>query len=103
MFIASALQAYILFRAQLAPPYTYSAGPESLEVELFEPSNIPFEQIAFSSVSITLRHYVADMASGMWHMHHGVIDKISGAAPNDPAAFQLKDHYQIPVGTAQAS
>jgi hypothetical protein len=28
-------------------------------------------QIAFSSVSITLRHYISDMASGKWHVHHG--------------------------------
>jgi hypothetical protein len=28
-------------------------------------------QIAFSSVSITLRHFVDDLASGKWHMHHG--------------------------------
>lgn len=96
-------QAYILFRAKLAPPYTYSSGPESLEVELFEPSSIPFDQIAFSSVSITLRHYIADMASGVWHMHHGVIDKVPGAAPNDPAAFQLKDHYEMPVGPVTVS
>jgi hypothetical protein len=31
-------------------------------------------QIAFSSVSITLRHYVEDMASGNWHLHHGEQD-----------------------------
>ena len=98
-----ALQAYILFRARLAPPYTFSAGAESLDVELFEPSSIPFDQIAFSSVSISLRHYVADMASGVWHMHHGVIDKVPGAAPNDPAAFQLKDHYEMPVGPVTVS
>jgi hypothetical protein len=51
-------QAYILFRAKLASPFTFSSGPESLEVELFDPSSIPFDQIAFSSVSITLQHYL---------------------------------------------
>lgn len=30
-----------------------------------------WHQIAFSSVSITLRHFVNDLASGKWHMHHG--------------------------------
>lgn len=51
-------QAYILFKAKLAAPFTFSSGPESLEVALFEPDSIPFDQIAFSSVSITLRHYL---------------------------------------------
>ena len=51
-------QAYILFRAKLASPFTFSSGPESLEVALFDPASIPFDQIAFSSISITLRHYL---------------------------------------------
>lgn len=38
-------QAYILFRAELAAPYTFSAGAESLEVALFEPENIPFDEV----------------------------------------------------------
>jgi hypothetical protein len=55
---AAAAQAYILFRAKLASPFTFSSGPESLEVALFDPAAIPFDQIAFSSVSITLQHYL---------------------------------------------
>ncbi|WIA09455.1 hypothetical protein OEZ86_012036 [Tetradesmus obliquus] len=94
-------QAYILFRAKLASPFTFSSGPESLEVALFDPASIPFDQIAFSSISITLRHYLQDMASGQWHLHHGVIDKVPGAAPNDPASFQLKDHFSMPVTLSQ--
>jgi hypothetical protein len=42
-----------------------------------------------------------DMASGQWHLHHGVIDKVPGAAPNDPASFQLKDHFSVPVALGQ--
>lgn len=38
-------QAYILFRAELAAPFTFSAGTESLEVALFEPDNIPFDEV----------------------------------------------------------
>eukprot|EP00775_Hariotina_reticulata_P005531 gene5531-5767_t len=90
-------QAYILFRAKLVAPYTFSAGTESLEVALFEPSSIPFDQLAFSSVSITLRHYLDDMATGVWHLHHGVIYKVPGSAPNDPAAFELRDHFSVPI------
>ena len=49
------LQAYILFRAKLVAPFTYCSGEESLEVALFDPSDIPFEDIAFSSVTTCLR------------------------------------------------
>lgn len=39
------VQTYILFRAELAAPYTFSAGAESLEVALFEPDSIPFDEV----------------------------------------------------------
>jgi hypothetical protein len=39
-------QAYILFRARLAPPYTFAAQqPESLDARLFAPHEIPFEEV----------------------------------------------------------
>lgn len=47
-------QAYILFRAQLAAPFTYSPGAETLETRLFDPKDIPFNDLAFSSVSTSL-------------------------------------------------
>lgn len=40
-------QAYILFRAKLLPPYTFAAGEESLEVALFNPADIPFDEVRF--------------------------------------------------------
>ena len=57
------------------------AGPPHPASRLGHASNAGFSsshggvcmrlQIAFSSVSITLRHYLEDMASGNWHLHHG--------------------------------
>ena len=39
-------QAYTLFRAKLLAPYTFKAVlPESLEVKLFAPTEIPFEEV----------------------------------------------------------
>lgn len=50
------LQVYLLFRARLAPPFTFAAQqPESLEAALFAPHEIPFDELAFSSVAIALR------------------------------------------------
>ncbi len=45
----------MLFRARLAAPHTHAPGPESLETRLVRPSEIPWDEIAFSSVSLSLR------------------------------------------------
>ncbi|KAK9806792.1 hypothetical protein WJX72_002881 [[Myrmecia] bisecta] len=90
-------QAYILFRAKLLEPYTFGPGEESLETLLFRPEEIPFEQIAFSSIAVALRHYVEDLQRGKFHIHHGVIDKRPGSGPNDPNSFVLRNHISIPT------
>ncbi len=38
-------QGYLLFRARLAAPHSFSPGIESLEAELFEPKDIPFDKV----------------------------------------------------------
>ena len=38
-------QSYLLFRASLAAPYSFSPGIESLETELFKPNMIPFDKV----------------------------------------------------------
>lgn len=49
-------QAYILFRAKLKSPYSITTETaESLEARLFAPGDIPFDEIAFSSVTLALR------------------------------------------------
>lgn len=56
-------QVYVLFRGRLAAPYTFAAqDPESLEAALFEPEAIPWDQLAFSSVTIALRRRVVQRA-----------------------------------------
>ncbi len=55
-----------------------------------------FAQIAFSSVATALRFYVSDLKAGRrYHIHHGVIEKAQGSAPNDPSTFVLRDHFAI--------
>jgi ADP-ribose/FAD diphosphatase len=88
-------QSYLLFRARLLPPYALStsATPESLAVSLVSPADIPWSDIAFSSVQIALRAFCEDMESGRMSFHHGVVKKTAGAAPNDPGSFELVDHF----------
>lgn len=90
-------QTYLLFRAALEPPYTMNPGPETLEAALFAPEDIPFDHLAFSSISITLRNYCQDLQAGAFHMHHGVIHKRPGSSPFDPSAYVLKDHFAVPT------
>jgi hypothetical protein len=40
------------------------AGTESLEVALFTEQEIPWDELAFRTISATLRHYFADRISG---------------------------------------
>ena len=61
--IAHIGQVYMLYRAKLDAP-VFAPGEESLEVALFEESEIPWEQIAFRSISVTLKHYFEDRARG---------------------------------------
>lgn len=88
-------QAYILFRAKLKEPASFSPGPESLETALFAPEEIPFDSLAFSSMHITLKLYVEDMKTGNFRSHHGVIDKQLGSLPNAPGTYVLRDHMAL--------
>lgn len=91
-------QAYILFRAKLLAPFHFSPGIESLETKLFAPKDIPFDEIAFSSISIVLQQYIDDLSAGKtFHLHHAVIDKQPGSRPNDPTSFVLRDHFALPT------
>ncbi|PCJ35567.1 MAG: NUDIX hydrolase [Cellvibrionales bacterium] len=58
-------QVYVFFRGELAKP-EFSAGIESLEVELFEEHQIPWDNIAFPSVKKTLKHFFKDRESGVF-------------------------------------
>ncbi len=49
------------------------AGEESLEVKLFDESEIPWDEIAFPTVGQTLRFFFADRAAGTYSLHTGDI------------------------------
>jgi ADP-ribose pyrophosphatase YjhB (NUDIX family) len=52
-------QVHVFFRAELADT-EYAVGPESLEVRLFSESEIPWGELAFTTVARTLECYFAD-------------------------------------------
>lgn len=56
-------QVYMMFRAGLTD-LDFGPGPESLEVELFPESRIPWETMAFRTITRTLRNYFLDRKHG---------------------------------------
>ena len=61
-------QAYLVFRGPMHSP-DFGVGEESLEVQLFSLSAIPWDEIAFPVVKDALRRYVDDVTRGEFQVH----------------------------------
>ena len=73
--IAHIHQVHLFYRGRLPSP-TYAAGIESLEVELFEPADIPWDELAFRSVKLCLERYLEDKKSGHFGFHEAELPPI---------------------------
>jgi ADP-ribose pyrophosphatase YjhB (NUDIX family) len=69
-------QVYMLFRAQLLD-LDFSAGEESLDVRLFSEDEIPWEELAFPTVEISLKRFFSDRARG--EFTPGMVDIVRDA------------------------
>ena len=58
-------QVQLLFRARLLD-LDFSPGVESLEVQLFEEQDIPWDELAFRAVRFTLQDYFSDRKTGQF-------------------------------------
>jgi ADP-ribose pyrophosphatase YjhB (NUDIX family) len=67
-------QVYMMYRSQLLD-LDFSAGEESLEVRLFTESEIPWDEIAFTTIKQTLKFYFQDRRNEKFHLHTGDIIK----------------------------
>ena len=65
-------QVHLYYRARL-PAQEFAAGEETLEVRLFSESEIPWDAIAFRTISTTLRHFFSDKKEGRFRLHTGEI------------------------------
>jgi ADP-ribose pyrophosphatase YjhB (NUDIX family) len=65
-------QVHIFYRGRLLD-LGFGPGTESLEVQLFAEAEIPWKEIAFRTVSTTLRHYYGDRQAGAYGFHAGEI------------------------------
>lgn len=70
-------QVYMIFRSRLLD-LDYAAGTESKSVRLFKEPEIPWEDIAFSSIRQSLRHYYSDRERGSYPLHLGDILREEG-------------------------
>lgn len=61
-------QVYMVFRGRMRRP-DYKPGAESLEVQLFPLSAIPWDNLAFPVVQEALRRYAEDQSRGSFALH----------------------------------
>ena len=66
-------QVYMFYRCDLDHG-EHSAGPESLETQLFAEADVPWDNIAFQVVSETLKEYFSDLSSGHFPVRVSAID-----------------------------
>jgi ADP-ribose pyrophosphatase YjhB (NUDIX family) len=66
--VLHARQVHLMYRATLLDG-GYGVGAESLEVGLFEPEQIPWQDIAFQSVRFALEKFFEDRAAGVRRLH----------------------------------
>jgi len=62
-------QVHFFYMARVLSP-ELSPGPESLEARFFDEAEIPWDDIAFRTVSTTLEYYFKDRATGHYATRH---------------------------------
>lgn len=74
--VVRAGQVHLFYRARMLDA-TLAPGPETIEAQLFAEGDIPWDQIAFRTVRLTLEHYFADRSrherDGSYPVHVGDI------------------------------
>ena len=73
-------QVYVMFRARLLD-LSFGPGPESLEVRLFDENDIPWSEIAFRTITRTLRNFFLDRKLGAFPTHVSAIERRARPQP----------------------
>lgn len=72
--VLHARQVHVNFRGRLIDG-KFGAGAESLQVGLYEESQIPWDQIAFPSIEFALRSYLEDRRTAQEAVHYSDINR----------------------------
>ena len=70
-------QIYLLYRAKLCD-LDFVAGIESLEVELLDEHQVPWDEMAFPVITESLKLYFEDRKSGNFGLHTGDMIRLPG-------------------------
>ncbi len=81
--LASIGQVYMMFRARLAD-LDFAPGPESLDVRLFREDEIPWEDLAFRTITRTLRSFFLDRKTGGFPLRLSVLERKPPRGPLHP-------------------
>jgi ADP-ribose pyrophosphatase YjhB (NUDIX family) len=73
-------QIYVMFRARLLD-LGFSPGPESLEVRLFDEDEIPWSELAFRTITRTLRNFFLDRKLGAFPVHVSALERRTPLKP----------------------
>lgn len=65
-------QVHLFYRGRLLDT-GFGAGEESLETSLFSENEIPWDKLAFSSVTLCLQKYFSDRSSGRFGFHEAAL------------------------------
>ena len=73
-------QVHLFYRARLLNA-DFGPGEESLETQLFDEKDIPWDQLAFRSVAYCLETYFSDRRAGIFNFLENTLSPPSSAAP----------------------
>jgi len=68
MDVTHVQQVHVFYRADLLD-LDFAPGTESLEVQLFDEAEVPWDDLAFRTVSLTLKRFFEDRAKGAYGLH----------------------------------
>jgi ADP-ribose pyrophosphatase YjhB (NUDIX family) len=71
--VMHAHQVHVFFRARLAVP-EFGVGPESLDSKMVTEGEVPWDDLAFPSITFTLRRYFEDRSARVERQHFATFD-----------------------------
>ncbi len=70
-------QVHLFYRGKLLDT-AFAAGSESLETTLFSEKDIPWDELAFRSVTLCLKRYFSDRRAGCFRLHEETLTPPDG-------------------------
>lgn len=83
-------QVHMVYRARLLD-LDFAAGEESLEVALFSEHEIPWDEIAFRTIALSLHHYFEDRRQGRFGFHVCDLEPSGPAGVAEPLSRPRRD------------